>query len=383
MSSDNVEKKGFEALGARIEELKNTSDTSTSTNPVINTKSASIQTEEAEHHKNDTADNDLHFDKTLPESNPKPKSNFERNIILSVVGLIVISLLFLTSHKSDNKPSSPPIEPDTKTEGAGLSEKPYKERCDILIEKKDWETLIDVAFKWEQVEPQNTTPLIYKCLAYNNLRKYKYALPDCKSAIALDSQLSEAFFLLGRTYIGLGDNKAALETYERLKELNRPLASKLYHYLQKHAKSKNTDSLKQKGLALPGKSSVSGNKQIQVDAEMSLKQGRNYYKNGEYDKAIEALTKAIVKIRNAKIYTKRGLAYYKTNQHEKAIEDFTNAIGLAPTYALAYFNRGVIFYKERQFDNALKDFQKACDLGDDNGCKKAEHVKSRLEMNPN
>lgn len=238
MSSDNVEKKGFEAIGTRIEELKNASGTNASTNPLIDTESSSIQTE-AEHHKNETADNELYFDTTPAESKPKPKSNFERNIILSVIGLIVIALLFLTLHESGNKPSSPPIEPDTKTEVTDLSEKTYKERCDILIEKKSWNTLIALAFKWEQVEPKNTTPLIYKCLAYNNLRKYRYALTDCKSAIALDSQLSEAFLLLGHTYIGLGNKEAALETYERLKKLNRTLADKLYHSLRKFTKPKN------------------------------------------------------------------------------------------------------------------------------------------------
>lgn len=147
----------------------------------------------------------------------------------------------------------------------------------------------------------------------------------------------------------------------------------------------NTEVLKEKKLATSEKPSGTENKQIllnsfvKIDAESCLKQGQNYYKSAEYNKAIEEISKALVKIRNAEIYTLRGLAYYKTNQHEKAIDDFTNAIGLAPSHALAYFNRGVIFYEKSQFDKALKDFQKVCDLGDNDSCKKVKHIKSILE----
>jgi tetratricopeptide (TPR) repeat protein len=96
-----------------------------------------------------------------------------------------------------------------------------------------------------------------------------------------------------------------------------------------------------------------------------FKIGTNYFfKNKEYDKAIEAFTSAITLSSNYyRAYVGRGAAYNEKGLHDMAIEDYTKAIALNPNKATAYNNRGLIYYKKGQYDKAIGDFQKGRDLG--------------------
>jgi tetratricopeptide (TPR) repeat protein len=134
-----------------------------------------------------------------------------------------------------------------------------------------------------------------------------------------------------------------------------------------------------------------------------FEKGKNYHLNKEYDKAIEAYTKAIALDPNyAYAYNNRGVTYGKKGQYDRAIEDYNRAIAINPNYAEAYRNRGVAYYEkgqydriiedynkvialnpndayayhfcgvayaiEGQYDRALSDLQKACDMGYEGGC---------------
>ena len=108
-----------------------------------------------------------------------------------------------------------------------------------------------------------------------------------------------------------------------------------------------------------------------VDAETKedyFNRGSAYYVNGQYDKAIADLSKAIeLNPKDAKAYYNRGLAYGKgKGQFDKAIADFTKAIELDPTDANAYIGRGVAWGKKGVYDRAISDCNKAVELNPTN-----------------
>jgi tetratricopeptide (TPR) repeat protein len=133
--------------------------------------------------------------------------------------------------------------------------------------------------------------------------------------------------------------------------------------------------------------------------------GREFFKKGQYDRAIENFTVALSMDIDPSYstYVNRGCCYLEIKQHNKAIKDFKQAISLSPNDAKPYGWCGVAFYEKaiyfeaiRYFDKAIElepnsaiyylnrghsykkmgrqslavsDFKKACDLGEEDGCK--------------
>jgi len=94
-----------------------------------------------------------------------------------------------------------------------------------------------------------------------------------------------------------------------------------------------------------------------------FEKGKNYHLNKEYDKAIEAYTKAIAIDPNyAGAYIGLGNAYNNKGQYDRAIEDYNKAIAIDPNLAKAYNNRGFAYGEKGQYDRAMQDYNKAIAL---------------------
>ncbi len=97
----------------------------------------------------------------------------------------------------------------------------------------------------------------------------------------------------------------------------------------------------------------------------------DYYKIGEFDKAIEHYNKAIeLKPDLLETYFNRGLAYTRKQMYDRAIEDLNKVIELNPNLAEAYYTRGLIREYKQEFDKAIEDYNRALQL--DPGYSKAE-----------
>jgi len=98
--------------------------------------------------------------------------------------------------------------------------------------------------------------------------------------------------------------------------------------------------------------------------------GNVYYFKGEYNKAIEYLTKAIdlepKKPKNAKYCYSRGINYIWLKEYDKAIADYSKAIKLEDDNAKYYDIRGKIYNSLKEYDKAIADHSKAIKLEDDN-----------------
>ena len=66
--------------------------------------------------------------------------------------------------------------------------------------------------------------------------------------------------------------------------------------------------------------------------------------------------------RSAPAYNNRGIAYSEQGEFEKAIADLTKAIELDPTDAPAYKNRGDAYWQEGELDKATADYNKVIEL---------------------
>ena len=98
--------------------------------------------------------------------------------------------------------------------------------------------------------------------------------------------------------------------------------------------------------------------------------GRKAISQGENDKGINLLTKAIKsdwlsKENVAKAYNNRGVGYKNKALYDLSIEDYSKAIELEPGYALAYKNRGNAYFYQAKFSNAEIDFKELLKLKPD------------------
>jgi len=88
----------------------------------------------------------------------------------------------------------------------------------------------------------------------------------------------------------------------------------------------------------------------------------DYYKIGEFDKAIEHYNKALeLRPDLLETYFNRGLAYTRKGMYDKALEDLNKVIELNPNLAEAFYTRGLVHEYKLEYDLAILDYNKALD----------------------
>ncbi len=65
---------------------------------------------------------------------------------------------------------------------------------------------------------------------------------------------------------------------------------------------------------------------------------------------------------NAAAYNKNGDNYRRKGEHDRAIAEYSEAIQLTPNYGMAYNNRGIAYRAKREFDRAIADHDQAIRL---------------------
>lgn len=89
----------------------------------------------------------------------------------------------------------------------------------------------------------------------------------------------------------------------------------------------------------------------------------DYYKIGEFDKAVEYYNKALeLRPDLLETYFNRGLAYTRKQNYDKAIEDLSKVIELNPNLAEAYYTRGLVYEYKQDYDKAIENYARALDV---------------------
>ena len=98
-------------------------------------------------------------------------------------------------------------------------------------------------------------------------------------------------------------------------------------------------------------------------ADIYYNRGTAYSTIGEYDRAIEDLTKAIeLRPNDPRAYYNRGGTYIDKQFYELAIKDFDKAINLNPDDSSHYLLRGVAHIEKHDYELAASDFSNAIKL---------------------
>ena len=100
-----------------------------------------------------------------------------------------------------------------------------------------------------------------------------------------------------------------------------------------------------------------------MTAEEYLNIAYNAFENGDFNGAIENLTKAIeINPEYAEAYNNRGNAKKNLLKYQEAIADYNKAIEINPKDAVAYYNRGNTKYALYWYQEAIADYDKAIEF---------------------
>lgn len=96
---------------------------------------------------------------------------------------------------------------------------------------------------------------------------------------------------------------------------------------------------------------------VSDQAEAFKEEANKFFKDGEYDKAIEAYTKAIEINETAVYLANRSLAYLRTECFGYALEDAMKAIALDSSYVKGYYRKASAHMALGQYKEALSDYE--------------------------
>jgi tetratricopeptide (TPR) repeat protein len=97
-------------------------------------------------------------------------------------------------------------------------------------------------------------------------------------------------------------------------------------------------------------------------AEDAFREGTSFGRRGQYEKAVQAYSKAIeLNPKYTKAYTFRGLTYLELGNFTDAIKDLDKVIALDPT-AYSYRTRADVYARNGYLDKAIMDYDKVLEL---------------------
>lgn len=130
---------------------------------------------------------------------------------------------------------------------------------------------------------------------------------------------------------------------------------------------------------------IESDKPIEMSPEQCIAAGQSAFDAGDFRKAVESYTLALLKEKNADCYYMRGQAYLKGNRPADARKDFfqagkiymsdgkvtsaisayTGALDLDPSNMMILRARGYAYIQNGVYDRALADFEQACEINDE------------------
>jgi tetratricopeptide (TPR) repeat protein len=214
------------------------------------------------------------------------------------------------------------------------------------LKKERWLDAIRHASAAIAIEPQLTDAYIDRSWAYIEKGLYKEATEDCQTALQLNPYSGEAYNNLGLVYHRQNLLVKAAAYYQQACQLGAAVGCANQQKLQKIA-----DSL--------------------------VKKSTGYFAKGQFDKVVDATTRAIGLDQNlAMAYVNRSGAYANLGQFEPAIADAKKATVLDPNNCLAFNNLG--FAQEKSGDQTLAgvNYEISCSLGCKIGCNNQKRMRA-------
>ncbi len=295
----------------------------------------------------------------------------------------------------------------------------------IYTQQKNWEKALESYQKSLEnaLDPQKIPIRLERVNILYETQKYSQALDEINAIFPnLSNPTAETYYLRGRIYLALKQNKSALEDFETATRLNSELwpayiekarihsiegrrsqtisackqlinldkaTAEVYLYcaeaefqLKKYEEAKENyskalDSQTDLDQAVQSCLGIY-NSYIQLVDNVFIEEKRDKY----FREAIAALTKAIAfedkNSSKASYYSKRAELYYFTKQFEKAISDIESAIETDPKNTdlnIGYYYRSKIYFEQSKFSDALENINKSIEIQE-----KAEYYLLRSQI---
>jgi tetratricopeptide (TPR) repeat protein len=192
-------------------------------------------------------------------------------------------------------------------------------------------------------------------LIFFNQNNYEMAIDEFIKALSFQNDFEDALLRLAYSYQNKKETEKALDTYNKLIEMN-PNDYSVWQNLGRINRYYKKDI----DMAI-----TCFNKAIDLRPDLPgafEDRGDLYHSQEKYKEAVDDFSVAINLQPSAVLYYKRGLAYANLHDKENTIKDYTAAIKNKPDYVDAYLQRGFTFSNMREYDKAIADFTKMAEL---------------------
>ncbi|KAJ8575429.1 hypothetical protein ON010_g3779 [Phytophthora cinnamomi] len=260
-------------------------------------------------------------------------------------------------------PAPVPVEEDLTDEekaerAAKKAADDAKQRGNALYKQKKFSEAIECYN--EAIEKDATNMSFYSNLAAVKLEmgQLDACIEDCKKAIEVGRAHRADYALIAKAYVRIGN--AHLKKGET--EQNLTAAIDAYEGAQMENRTKDVER-KIKALQVKLRKAK---ELAYIDPEKALaakNEGNDFFKNGEFPKAVERYTEAIKRDPSCAVYyANRAAAYTKLTSFNEAKKDCEKAIELDPKYVKAYSRMGAIQCFMKEFHKARESYEKGLAL---------------------
>ncbi|OQS06544.1 hypothetical protein THRCLA_01414 [Thraustotheca clavata] len=230
-------------------------------------------------------------------------------------------------------------------------------------------------------DPTNMSYLSNLAAVRMELKEFDACIEQCKKAIEVGREhradyalVAKAYVRIATAYIKMGESEenlnAAIEAFENAQVENRTKD------VEKKLKDTTLKLKKVKELAY----------QDPVKGLEAKNEGNEFFKNGEFPKAVERYSEAIKRDpTNPVYYANRAAALTKLTSFPDAKADCEKALALDPNYVKAYSRLGAIQFFMKEYHKAMESYQKGLDIEPNNQeCKDGLlSVQAKIQMGGN
>lgn len=193
------------------------------------------------------------------------------------------------------------------------------------------------------------------------MAELKYILEDYDSSIMtineivrLDPQNAEAYFMLGLNFRSLKDNTRAINAFRTAVEMDSKLTDAWISLGELHEEKKDALALQYYESAI-----------LSDPKSMQAKHAKAFYlqNNGKINDALKIYNEIIIEDKMySDAFLNSGLLYLELDSLKRAYEQFDLLTSIAPTNYMGFYMRGVVNEKLKKPEAALKDYQSAYNL---------------------
>lgn len=196
-----------------------------------------------------------------------------------------------------------------------------------------------------ECDPGNPVYYTNRSLAYFKMGKVEKSLRDAKKAISKDAKWHKGFYRAGAACKELGQNKEALEFFNKAMEI--PASSDPVQKVYKR------EAMMAKAAMMEG---MSLGDQYKQEGNELFKAGKPEDAIAKYSDAIMASKADEIELKCA-IYANRAACQRQLYHHDQVIADCTEALKLNPNYIKALIRRGQGYEAMEKFKEAYLDYK--------------------------